>query len=376
MSGGIKLGRIFGIEITIHPTWFIIMVVLTWSLATSVFPAAFAAGKVTYWLTGAIASLLLFASVLVHELAHSLIARHQGIPVKSITLFLLGGVSSIEKEASSPGREAVMAGAGPLTSLLLGGVFLVAGVLLKTPAAVHATLTYLGVVNIALAIFNILPGFPLDGGRVLRAALWARSHDFVRATRGAARTGHVFGYVMILGGVLLAVSGNLFAGVWIGFVGWVLLQASQAAYQQVVAERSLRGVSAARLMRKASTWIPPFVTLESAAHDYFLSNNTRCLPVEGASDGTFDGIVCLSDLQRRPHSEWGHDRVHDIMIDRADVVTVGPHQPASEVLKLMTERNVNQVAVVDNGDLLGFIDRTSALDFLHRHTVDGSGYDE
>jgi CBS domain-containing protein len=121
--------------------------------------------------------------------------------------------------------------------------------------------------------------------------------------------------------------------------------------------------------------VPPFVTLESAAHDYFLTNNTRCLPVEGATDGTFDGIVCLSDLQRRPHSEWGHDRVHDIMIERADVVMVRPDQPAGDVLKVMTERNVNQVAVVDDDGLLGFIDRTSALDFLRRHAVDGTGYD-
>lgn len=377
MGGGIKIGRLFGIEIAIHPTWFIILAVITWSLATGVFRTAFAASEATYWIVAAIAALLLFASVLVHELAHSLVARAQGIPVKGITLFLLGGVSAIEKDASSPGREALMAGVGPLTSLVLGGLFVLGGFAIGSPATVHATFVYLGLVNIALAVFNILPGFPLDGGRVLRAVLWARSHDFERATRGASRAGHAFGYLMIAGGVVLAITGHLVEGIWTGFIGWVLVQASQAAYQQVVTTRRLSGITVRRMMTEPRGWVPPFVTLDAAAHDYFLAQNARCLPVEGGLD-EFDGVICLSDLQRRPRSEWNHDRVHDVMTPRDKVATVGPDEPAAQALQLMAERNINQVAVVAGEKLLGFVDRAAAIEYMRLHETvggDNSGDD-
>lgn len=369
--GGIKIGRLFGIEIAIHPTWFIILIVVTWSLASSEFPRHYAWSTPTYWVVGAIAALLLFASVLVHELAHSLVARSQGLPVRSITLFLMGGVSTIEKEPSGPGREAVLAGIGPFSSLVLGGLFVAGALAFKTPQTLHATFAYLGYINVALAIFNILPGFPLDGGRVLRAVLWSRSHDFERATRGASRAGHVFGYLMIVAGALLAFTpqGTLFGGLWLAFIGWMLVQASQATYEQVRTEQRLQGVSVGRIMSEPRAWVPPFVTLDAAAHDYFLAHNARCLPVAGAGND-FEGVVCLSDLQRTPRSEWGHDRVNDVMTPRADVVVMDPEQPAVEALKLMSERNINQVAVVDKtGALLGFVDRAAALEYLRVHEM-------
>ena len=221
-------------------------------------------------------------------------------------------------------------------------------------------------------MFNILPGFPLDGGRVLRAVLWARSHDFERATRGASRAGHAFGYLMIAGGVVLAITGRLVEGIWTGFIGWVLVQASQAAYQQVVTTRRLSGITVRRMMTEPRGWVPPFVTLEAAAHDYFLARNARCLPVEGELD-EFDGVVCLSDLQRRPRSEWNRDRVNDVMTPRDKVVTVGPDEPAAQALQLMAERNVNQVAVVAGEKLLGFVDRAAAIEYMRLHeTVGGA----
>ena len=194
MGGGIKIGRLFGIEIAIHPTWFIILVVVTWSLASSEFPNHYAWSKPTYWIVERSPRCCCSPpSSSTSWLTHWLRDRRV-CPCKSITLFLMGGVSTIEKEPSGPGREAVLAGIGPLSSLVLGGLFVGASLVVKTPQTIHATLSYLGYINIALAVFNILPGFPLDGGRVLRAVLWSRSHDFERATRGASRAGHVFGY--------------------------------------------------------------------------------------------------------------------------------------------------------------------------------------
>ena len=176
---------------------------------------------------------------------------------------------------------------------------------------------------------------------------------------------------MILAGGIMALTprGSLFGGVWLAFIGWMLVQASQATYQQVRTEQQLQGVSVGRIMAEPRAWVPPFVTLEAAAHDYFLANNARCLPVAGGGDD-FEGVVCLSDLQRTPRSEWGHDRVNDVMTPRQDVVVMDPEQPAVEALRLMSERNINQVAVVDReGKLLGFVDRAAALEYLRVHEM-------
>lgn len=364
--GGIRIGSLFGFTIAIHPSWFIVLVVFSFSLANGFFPSAYEDWSQTaYWVVGILASLLLFGSVLVHELAHSLVARSQGIPVRDITLFLLGGVASIEKEASTPRREAALAGVGPLTSLAIGLVCGLAARFLPLPETLDALLVYLGIANVILAVFNLVPGFPLDGGRVLRALLWARSGDFERATRTAARIGQGLGWVFIAGGVLIAFSASVFSGLWLGFVGWVLVQASQASITQIALQRGLAGVTVARLTSPPVAWVSPYVTLSAAAERYFLEHRARCLPVEPEADGqAFDGIVCLSDLQRTPRSEWDVDRVRDVMTAADAVVTVTPSTPAADAMRLMAEHNVNQVAVVEDGRLLGFVDRGSVLRYL------------
>ncbi len=364
--GGIRIGSLFGFTIAIHPSWFIVLVVFSVSLANGFFPATYAGwSPATYWVVGLLASLLLFGSVLVHELAHSLVARSQGIPVRDITLFLLGGVASIEKEASTPRREAALAGVGPLTSFAIGLLSGLAARVLPLPETLEALLLYLAIANVILAVFNLVPGFPLDGGRVLRALLWARSGDFERATRTAARIGQGLGWVFIAGGVLIAFSASVFSGLWLGFVGWVLVQASQASLTQIVLQRGLAGVTVAQLMTPPVAWVSPYITLSAAAERYFLEHRARCLPVEPEVDGqAFDGIVCLSDLQRTPRSEWDVDRVRDVMTAADAVVTVTPSTPAADAMRLMAEHNVNQVAVVEDGRLLGFVDRGSVLRYL------------
>lgn len=364
--GGIRIGTLFGFTIAIHPSWFIVLVVFSFSLATGFFPAVYEGWSQTvYWVVGIAASLMLFASVLVHELAHSFVARSQGIPVRDITLFLLGGVASIEKEASTPRREAALAGVGPLTSFALGLAFGLAARFAPLPEVLEALCLYLALTNVILAAFNLVPGFPLDGGRVLRAALWARSGDFHRATRTAARAGQGLGWLFIAGGVLIAFGGSVFSGLWLGFVGWVLVQASQATITQSALQRGLAGVTVARLMTPPVAWVSPYITLRAAADRYFLEHRARCLPVEPEAEGqVFDGVVCLSDLQRTPRGEWDTDRVRDVMTAAEAVVTVAPSTPAADAMRLMAEHNVNQVAVVEDGRLVGFVDRAAVLRYM------------
>ena len=371
---GIRIGRIFGIEIAIHISWFVILAFFAFTLATSFFPSVYVWHPVAYWIVAVVATLLLFASVLAHELGHSLVALRQGIPVKSITLFILGGVASIEKDPSSPGREVVLAGVGPAVSLVIGVVTFTLAQVLAGPEYLVAVLFYLGVANISLAVFNMLPGFPMDGGRVLRALLWWRSHDFVKATRRAAIVSRVVGYVFIALGLYQLLAGAGFGGIWLAFIGWMLIQASRASVQQAQLERGLAGVTAGRLATAPATWLPPFVTLSAAARDYFAEQRERCLPVEAEREGdAYDGALCIADLQRTPRPEWDSARARDAMTKADEIPTVSPDTPAWDAVRLMAAQGAARVAVVEAGRLLGFVDQQGVFRFLQRRRALGVG---
>lgn len=363
---GIRIGRVFGIDIAIHPSWFVIFGLFTFSLATGFLPRAYSSwSPAEAWIVAAVATILLFVSVLAHELGHSLVARAQGIPVRNITLFLLGGVSTLEKEATSPGREALMAGVGPLVSLVIGLVSWAAASLLPAPQQVQAVLLYLGLANVTLAIFNLLPGFPLDGGRILRALLWWRSRDLVRATRGAATVGQVVGYVFIALGVLQVLGGSPLGGLWLGFIGWVIIQGSRAGAAQSVMQRDLAGATASRIMTEPAGWLRPFVTLSSAAQHGFRDFDSRCLAVEPEEEGqVFDGLVCARDLAVEPRPEWDVRRVRDAMVPARDIPVVAPDTPALDVLRLMQTSRADRIAVIRERRLLGFVDATSVDRYL------------
>jgi Zn-dependent protease len=372
MGRGLRIARIFGIDVTIHPSWILVFVLVAFTLATSWFPAAiYHWSPVTTWTVAIVSALLLFASVLVHELAHSLIAKAQGIEVRSITLFLLGGVSTIASEATSPGREALMAGAGPASSLFIGAFCIGADRYLVTSVSVtHAILFYLGSVNILLGVFNLLPGFPLDGGRVLRAVMWAITHDFLKATRWAARAGNLFGFLLIGGGVLIALYANsLVEGFWFGLIGWMVVQASRAAYQQSRVEGRLDGVSVRELMTLPPSWVPGDITLRKAANDYFLALNARCLPVQD-DYGRLEGVVCVSDLQRVDQRSWGVDQVQDVMTPAGMLVTASPDDGAQEVFHRLASSDASQIAVIEDGRFVGFVDRAGVQRYLQM----GGGY--
>jgi Zn-dependent protease len=362
MGGGIRIGRLFGIDIAIHPSWFIILGLFAFTLAQGFFPRTYTDwSRLTSWTVAIVATLLLFVAVLAHELGHSLVAKSQGIKVTSITLFLLGGVASIEKEASTPGREIMLAGVGPLVSIVIGAVSWGLAAILPGPEQVTAVLYYLGIANLSLAVFNLLPGFPLDGGRVLRALLWWRNGSFSRATRQATVVGQLFGFAFIGLGVVEILSGAGLGGIWLGFVGWVLIQAARASGSQAELQHALAGVSTARIMTRPTEWVSPYVTLTHAAEGHFADYDTRCLPVSPErEDQTFDGLICGADLQRMPRYEWDNDRVRDVMVPAEKLLTVTPETPADEALRLLLKDDVDRLAVVDaEGRLVGFVDQTS-----------------
>ena len=320
-----------------------------------------------------VAALLLFVSVLAHELGHSLVALRQGIPVRSITLFILGGVASIEKDPSSPGREAVLAGVGPAVSLAIGIVTFALAELLNGPEYLVAVLFYLGVANISLAVFNMVPGFPMDGGRVLRALLWWRSHDFVKATRRAAIVSRVVGYGFIALGLYELVVGAGFGGIWLAFIGWMLIQTAKVSVRQAQLEFGLKGVTAGRIATAPPAWLPPFITLSAAARDYFIEQRQRCLPVAAEREGeAYDGALCVSDFERTPRPDWDSARARDAMTRAEEIPTVAPDTPAFEAIRLMAEKGAARVAVVEAGRLLGFLDQEGAFRFLQRRKAFGA----
>jgi Zn-dependent protease/CBS domain-containing protein len=365
---GIKIGRVFGIEVAIHPSWFLVLVFFTYTLARGFFPRTYPDWSPTaIWGTAVVATLLLFASVLAHEFGHALVARSQGIPVRRITLFILGGVAQLGREPETPGREAWMAIAGPLVSVAIGAATLGAAYALPGPDQVVAVLAYLGVTNLALAVFNLLPGFPMDGGRVLRALLWKISHDVVRATRQAATVGQVFAWAFIALGVAQILLAGSLGGIWLLLVGWLLIQASRQAARQTEMDHLLTGVSAARLMTAPESWISPYTTLDWAAKDRLRDWESRCLPVAAEDPAAeYGGLMCARDLQRTPRERYDRDRVRDVMTPALRLPTVTPETQAAEVLSLLREREADRAVVVDaGGRLLGFIDLDTFVRFIN-----------
>jgi len=364
MQGSLRIGKIAGIEIDIHYSWLIIFVLLTTSLAVSWFPtSAPSRSTLAYWIAGGVAAVLLFVSVLLHELAHSLLAKSRGMPVKSITLFIFGGVSNLEQEPENPGTEFWMALVGPLTSLAIGGISALLMVALSgTDKLVVAVLGYLALTNVLLGVFNMIPGFPLDGGRVLRSILWRISGDMSRATRWAASVGQFIAYIFILAGIWLFFTISPLDGLWIGFIGWFLLQAARGEEQQVRIEQESRGVYVFNVMQPPPPACAPGTTIREFVDEQVLRSGQRASPV--VADGQLVGLVTLKDVLRVPRDQWGLLSVARVMIPASQLITVEAHEPLYAALKRVMSAEVSQVPVVDNGNLVGLINVESALRWL------------
>jgi Zn-dependent protease len=362
MQGGLRLGTLAGIEIRIHYTWLFAFVLIAWSLAQGYFPISNAGlGTGTYWILGVVSALLLFGSVLVHELGHSLLAGARGLHVDSITLFIFGGVSSITKEASTARDEFLIAVVGPVTSLVLAGLFSLLGQLLPPASAVAAVTSYLAFTNLLLAGFNIVPGFPLDGGRVLRSIVWGATGNLPRATRIASYVGQAVAFGMIGWGVSRLLGGDVFGGLWTAFIGWFLNSGAEASRQQQTVRAVLGGVPVTTVMDTSPAVAEPSLSVHDFVFEHTLRHGHRALPV--VESGRLLGIVSITDAKHLAQGEWATTPVGKVMT-RMPLKILGPEADLSAALELMVANGVHQVPIVRDGVLIGTLSRSDVMRYL------------
>ena len=364
MFGSLRAGQIAGIRIELHVSWLILLALLTGSLATGWFPSALPDHTTgTYWIAGFVAALLLFVSVLAHELGHSLVARAHHLPVRSVTLFVFGGVSNLEQEPPTAGIEFQVAVAGPAVNALLAAIAWPLGAALTPRSDVAGTvLVYLGIANFLLAAFNLIPAFPLDGGRILRAVLWALTSSPRRATRWASLVGQGFALLFILAGVWAVFHGRVLAGAWTGFVGLYLLNAARNADAQVALETLLRGVAVQDVMNPAPTTVSATITLRELMAEHLTGEGPHAAPV--TRSGQFLGLVTRSDVRNVPEDQWDDILVGHVMIPLERVFAVAPEEPVSEALTLMNAAHVNWFPVVEGWRLAGMLGRETVARYL------------
>lgn len=364
MANGISIGRAFGIPLKLHFSWFVVFALVTWVLIVGYFPHTHPHWDIkTTIIAGALTSFLFFASVLVHELAHSVVAQAAGIKIHSITLFIFGGVSQMTEEPKQPQVEFRMALAGPATSLAIGGIFLaIYFYLTNIPEFVRAISFWLGWINIVLAGFNLIPGFPLDGGRVLRSLLWWRSGELLKATKTASNIGRGVGYLFIFVGIGLIFYGNWINGIWLAFIGWFLENAAATSYRQLALLDMLKGHTVRELMTTDCPTVSPQLNIERLVHEYILTSGRRCFPV--LDRDRIIGLVTIHDVKSVPKEQWANRTIADIMTPVEKLRSVSPDDDLATVLRILTEYNINQVPVIKNGNLLGMIARDSLLTFI------------
>jgi Zn-dependent protease/CBS domain-containing protein len=379
MKSSFRLGRIAGIEIGIHYTWLLAFALIAWSLAAGFFPEASPGYSLgAYWIVGIAAALLLFASVLLHELAHSLVAQARGMSVRSITLFIFGGVSNLEEEAETPSVEFAMALVGPLTSLALALVFWVVFLAMQPEAdfsgffrfggwlghqnIIAAGFFYLALINALLGAFNLLPGFPLDGGRVLRSILWGTTGDMVRATNIAATVGRLFGWAFIAWGLFQVLfAGDWLGGLWIAFIGWFLSNAADASRREITLREHLTGARVKDVMYAGQESISPKTTVADVVHGIFQQRFRRAVPV--CQDNRPVGVVTITDVKGLPQEKWAETPVEQIMT-RGPLYSVTPEDDLNAAMKLITQHDLNQVLVLSQGQCVGLLSRADIIRYL------------
>ena len=364
MPGSFRLGKIAGIDIYAHLSWFIVLVLLTWSLASGWFVQLFPGWSIpTYWITAFISALLLFVCVLLHELAHSLVAQVHGLTVKNITLFIFGGVATIEEEMKRPGIEFQIAVVGPITSLFLAAIaFLLAWPLRGSNSPTEAVLDYLAASNFLLGVFNLIPGLPLDGGRVLRSIAWKITGNIQKSTRIASYAGQAMAFVFILLGIAAFFTGNFFNGLWSIFIGWFLLNAAQTANTQILLQNTLQGVSADKVMDPRPVAVPANISLQKLVDEYFVPQGLQAAPVVRGE--YLAGLITLTDIARVERERWAYTPVGHVMRLLEQVYVTTPEQPLHDLLEVMVTRGINQIPVVQDGRLVGLLGRESILRYL------------
>lgn len=365
-----RIGRLFGIPLEVNVSWLLVFFLVTWSLAAFQFAdVAPGASPIVPWLVGALTALLFFASVVLHEFSHSLVARLGGLRIAKVTLFLFGGVSQMESEPENPGLEFVMAVAGPGMSLLLAAVLYVVFVILTrahAPAVLTEPTAYLALVNLVVGIFNLLPGFPMDGGRVLRALFWRSTGDLLKATRWASRIGQALGYMLIAMGLFGAAVG-LFGLLWLALLGWFLTSLAAASYRQQVVKSALSQVPVSSLMSSPVVVAPGEMDLEQMIDEYFLGNRHARYPV--TAEGRLAGLVSLSQVKSVPRDAWRMTRALDIADRDLDRLVVSAATPVDAVLDRFTGDGPGAVLVTSDGHLTGIVTRSDVVHALQERAA-------
>jgi Zn-dependent protease/CBS domain-containing protein len=385
MKSSWRLFRIAGIDIGVHYTWLFIFVLISWSLAQGLFPQQHPGWSTsTYWAMGILTALALFISVLLHELSHSLVANARGMKVGSITLFIFGGVSNLEEEPQKPWAEFAMAIVGPLTSLVLGFVLwgiaiaitgswvsfldLINGDKFNIPIA--AVIGYLAWINILLAIFNMIPGFPLDGGRVLRSILWGSTGSLRKATNAAAIVGRLFGWAFIAYGLFELLNGNWLGGIWIAFIGWFLSSAADASRREMTLREHLSGIKVKDVMNTQTGSIGPETTVEQVVANIFQRLHGRAVPV--CANNRLLGIITIDDLKKVPREQWASTTVEHIMT-RSPLYTVTPEDGVHDAFKMIAQHAINQVLVTKDNKCIGMLSRADIISHLQLSQELGMG---
>jgi Zn-dependent protease len=357
VSPSLELGRIAGIRISVNWSWLIVFALIVWSLAVAVFPSqnpGLSDGE--YLALAVAAALLFFVSLLLHELGHALQARREGVEIEGINLWLFGGVAQFKGDFPSAGAEFRIAIAGPLVSLAIGVLFVLVSAFAGLPNALDGVSAWLGYTNLILLAFNLLPALPLDGGRVLRSALWQLRGDLQWATGVASAVGRGFGYLLIGLGVLMLIVEGAFSGAWLAFVGWFLLQAATAEARYVATKQALDGLTVGDLMTRQPVTVEADLTLGQFMDEVASSRRYTTYPV--LEQGLPIGLLAFRSVAAVPRGEWNARRVRDAMIPRDAVPLLDEDEPAIDALAQLSARDVNRGLVVENGDLAGLLSIT------------------
>jgi Zn-dependent protease len=353
-----------GIPIGLDPSWFLVFALFTWILAVNYFPVEFKQWtRLQFWSVAALTSILFFMSVLLHELGHSIVALRYKLPVKRITLYIFGGISEITSEPTSALAEFVIAFAGPLTSFLLAAFFYTLEIVFKGVAPIFAIAKYLAYINLVLGIFNLIPGFPLDGGRVFRAIVWGITRNLRRATEIAGILGHIIAFLFIMLGVWLLFQGNWVNGLWIAFIGWFLENAVVGQVQQQRIRSLLAGHTVDQIMSRSCVMASANLTLQELVDQYFLEKGQRCMVIMRGDQPA--GLLTLHNIRQMPRERWGTTTASEVMTPIANMKVTSPKVGLEQALEQMGTDGVNQLPVMQDGQIEGMLSREDIVNYLH-----------
>jgi Zn-dependent protease/CBS domain-containing protein len=362
-NSSIRLGKIFGIPVGVDYSWFLVLILFTWTFAVGYYPTEFKNWPaIEYWVVGGITSLLLFVSVLLHELGHSWVALRYKLPVHSITLFLFGGISQISAEPVSAISEFWIAVTGPLVSFVLGGILTLLTFITTGFAPLFAVIKYLAYINLILGVFNLIPGYPLDGGGVLMAIVWGITHNRHRALITASTVGSFFAYLFIIYGVFEVFTGNLVNGIWIAFIGWFLYSASRGQVMQERVKVSLSGHKVSEIMSQSYTIVQSDTTLQSLVDEHILGGSRRSFIV--TRDEAVVGLLTLHHLKDIPKERWASTLVEGVMIPTSKWKQIRPDTDLWDAMEEMERDGVNQLPVMTDGQINGMLTREDIITYL------------